>query len=89
MTNMKLNKMEDILSIPNNTESVIIDAQEVLRFLYKNSIKGDYILSSQINTSEVRKQYIDYLKDEYKKKENDINSYLTFTVDKIINNNVK
>lgn len=61
---LKLNKMEDILSVPKETKTVEIQTQEVLSFLYRNNRKLSEI-SADIDIEEIRKSYINNLQRLY------------------------
>ena len=84
MATIKLDRMEDILTIPADTESVTIDEQEVLYFLYKQNSGKNYIPTPDINISEVRDQYITRLKGIYNKREPLSDTFLTFKTEDII-----
>lgn len=61
---LKLDKMEDILSVPKETKVVEIGTQEVLSFLYRNNHKkGD--VNSELDIEKIRRRYIKNLQKLY------------------------
>lgn len=72
MNTLQLNEMEEILTIPNNIQSVTISSDVVLHYLYCNSVYGEnkQNLKTKLNVCEVRKKYIDILHKFYADSEN-------------------
>lgn len=83
MNVLQLNKMEEILTIPKDTQSVTIGSDKVLYFLYNNSIFERK--NTKINVSEVRKKYIESLYKSYIESEDFIKKKdIVFNLDDIV-----
>lgn len=83
MNALQLNRMEEILTIPNDTQRVIIGSDEVLYFLYYNSTFEKN--HTEINVSEVRKKYIETLYKSYIESENYVKKNdIVFDLDDIV-----
>lgn len=70
MNALKLNRMEDILTLPRETECVSVSHKAVLYFLYTNNA-AVHNQNTGININEVRKKYINMLSSMYDKKESE------------------
>lgn len=70
MNTLKLSSMEDILTLPKETQFVSINHNAVLYFLYVNNTNVHcQKINSNININEVRKKYINMLSCMYSKKD--------------------
>lgn len=62
---LQLGHVEEILSLPQETEQVSINQSDVLHFLYVNSMVPEE--NRKLDVSIIRKKYIDLLHNFYNK----------------------
>lgn len=67
MNALKLDRVEDILTLPTETKCVSVSHKAVLYFLYSNNA-AMHKKDTSININEVRKKYINMLNTAYNKK---------------------
>lgn len=70
MNTLKLDRVEDILTLPTETECVSVSHKAVLYFLYSNNA-ALHSKVTNINVNEIRKKYINMLNMVYNKKESE------------------
>ena len=82
MSVIELNKVEDILKLPQDVGEVRIEGRKVLYYLYVNS-DSQRRIQQRLNVEEVRKKYVDMLRMGYSKKNDELSDHLILSADDI------